>query len=59
MIYQKNILGIQLNGAGDALSVLWSENENAEDEQVERPLQKRFATLFFTAYHSVGLDANP
>ena len=59
MIHQKDILGIQLNGVGNALPVLRTEDQDAEDEEVERPLQQGDAVLFFSIEHSVGLDANP
>ena len=59
MIDQKNILGIQLNGVGDALAVLRAEHQDTEDEEVERPLQECDAVRFFTIQHIVGLDANP
>ncbi len=47
MIHQKNILGIQLNAAGDALPVPRAENQDTQDEKIERPLQQRDAILFF------------
>lgn len=44
MFDEEFLFGSVLNGAGDALAVLWPEDKGAQDEQVESTL-KKFETL--------------
>ena len=40
MFDEKFLFGRLLNGAGNPLAVLWSEDQRAQDEQVQRALQE-------------------
>jgi hypothetical protein len=53
VIYQEDVFGVQLNGVGDALAVLGSEDEDTQDQEVERPLQQSDAVFFFTIEHTI------
>ena len=39
MVHDQDVVGLALDGAGDALAVLRPEDQGPEDEQVERALQ--------------------
>jgi len=47
MLDQQLFFGGVLNGAGDALAVLRSKDEGAQNQQVQRALQKFQSFAFF------------
>jgi hypothetical protein len=51
MIDEENILRIRLNGTGNPLAVLGTENKDSQDQEVEGTLQQSDPILFLEVQH--------
>jgi len=45
MIHQQDVIRLLLDGAGNAQTMIGSEHQSSEDQQVQRPLQQGYAFI--------------
>src|SRR6185437_8158788 len=52
VIYQQFVIRLQLNGASDALTMLWAKKKSSQDQEIQRSLKNCDAVFFISGWHS-------